>query len=167
MELIQHLQNIAFEQQSLDSSLNILFTITFICLSGATNSLSVSTILVDCNSISWGKRFVWRWCSFRSLTLWWNLLGMWAALSINLSIAWIWGTLREILLLCQPEALEDCRNYTTVFNSTTAKSAHNSVIFLISCSSSLKSQSIRKYFKKINCWTNFLGAVLLLSIAKY
>lgn len=50
MELIQNLQTIAFELQSLDSSLNILFTITFICLSGATNSLSVSTILVDCNS---------------------------------------------------------------------------------------------------------------------
>ena len=50
MELIQHLQNITFELQSLDSSLNILFTITFICLSGATNSLSVSAILVDCNS---------------------------------------------------------------------------------------------------------------------
>ena len=49
MELIQNLQTIAFELQSLDSSLNILFTI-FICLSGATNSLSVSTILVDCNS---------------------------------------------------------------------------------------------------------------------
>ena len=50
MELIQHLQNIAFELQSLDSWLNILLTMSFIGLSGATNFLSVLTISVDCSS---------------------------------------------------------------------------------------------------------------------
>ena len=50
MELTQHLQSIAFELQSLDSWLNILFILSFIGPSGATKFLSVLTISVDCSS---------------------------------------------------------------------------------------------------------------------
>ena len=50
MVLIQLSQSISFEIQSLDSWIDILFIMSFIYPSGATNSLSVSTGSVDYNS---------------------------------------------------------------------------------------------------------------------